>query len=91
MKRLIWNRQTKRLAKHIFGWICIVLGMIMLITPGQGLLTIILGIYLLADQVPFFGRLRDRLNRRFPKITAYANKKQESLNKRFHHKTDSDS
>ena len=86
MKKLIWNRHTKLVAKHTVGWLCIILGLIMCITPGQGILTIIIGIYLLADHIPLFGRIRDWLNHKFPKTAAYVHKKHEALHARFHHK-----
>ena len=70
------------------GWSCLLLGIIMLFTPGQGLLTIIIGVYLLADHVPFFARMKDRLETRFPKATAYVHRKAEQLRNRFHHETD---
>ncbi|MBN2164360.1 MAG: PGPGW domain-containing protein [Pontiellaceae bacterium] len=85
MKRLIWNRHTKRVLKHLAGWLCIVGGIVMLVTPGQGLLTIIIGVYLLADEIPLFGRIKDRINHRFPKASAYVHEKGEKLKARFHH------
>ncbi|MEN8255917.1 MAG: PGPGW domain-containing protein [Verrucomicrobiota bacterium] len=86
MKRLIWNRHTKLVLKHALGWFCIAAGAIMLITPGQGILTILLGIYLLADEIPLFGRIKARLQHRFPKATDYVHRKGEQLRARFHHK-----
>lgn len=84
MKRLIWNRHAKLLLKHAAGWLCIVLGLVMLVTPGQGILSILVGVYLLADEVPMFGRLKARLQRRFPKATDYVHTKGEKLKARFH-------
>ena len=86
MKRLIWNKHTQRILKHLAGWCCIVLGIIMLITPGPGLLSLLLGIYLLADEVPLFGRLKNWLQHKFPKATDYAHGKSEQLKARFHRK-----
>lgn len=84
VKRLVWNRHTKVVLKHIAGWLCIVLGLIMCFTPGQGLLTILLGIYLLADTVPFFHRLKVRLEKRFPKTSEFVHSKKERLKAKFH-------
>ncbi|RKX44006.1 MAG: hypothetical protein DRP64_07330 [Verrucomicrobia bacterium] len=84
MKRLIWNRHTKLVLKHAAGWFCIVTGIIMLITPGQGILTILLGIYLLADEVPLFGRIKAWLHRKFPKTADYAHRKSEQLQAKLH-------
>jgi hypothetical protein len=85
MKRLIWNKHTKLVLKHIVGWFCIVAGVIMLITPGQGVLTILIGVYLLADHVPMFGRLKDWLHHKFPKTSAFVHRKGEQLKEKFHH------
>lgn len=86
MKRLIWNRHTKRVVKHAAGWFCIAVGLIMFITPGQGILTVLIGIYLLADEIPMFGRLRDRIEHRFPKATEFVHKQKDKLHARFHKK-----
>ena len=83
MKRLIWNRHTKLLLKHAAGWLCIVLGLLMLITPGQGILTLLLGIFLLADDVPLFGRIRTWLQHKFPKTADYVHRKGEQLRAKF--------
>jgi|GEM_PF-2575253 len=84
MKQLIWNKHTKLVLKHVAGWFCIVTGVIMLITPGQGLLTILIGVFLLADHVPTFGRLRDWLHHKFPKTADYVHHQGETLRARFH-------
>ena len=83
MKQLIWNRHTKLILKHLLGWLCIVLGVIMLITPGQGLLTILIGVFLLADHIPVFGRLREWLRRKFPRMFEYVNQYGEKLKARL--------
>ena len=84
MKRLIWNRHTKLVLKHVAGWFCIVVGIIMLITPGQGILSLLIGVYLLADHVPMFGRLKAWLHHKFPKTVDYAHRKGEQLQAKFH-------
>ena len=84
MKRLIWNRHTKLVLKHAIGWLCIALGIIMLITPGQGLLTILIGIYLLADEIPLFGRIKARLQDKFPRAADYVHRKGEQIRSWFH-------
>lgn len=84
MKKLIWNKHTKLVAKHAAGWFCIVAGLIMCITPGQGILTILIGIYLLADEIPLFGKIRDWLEHRFPKTAEFVHKQKDKLHARFH-------
>jgi hypothetical protein len=88
MKHLVWNRHTKLVLKHIAGWFFIVAGVIMLITPGQGILTIVIGIFLLADHIPLFGRIRDRIRLKFPRLTAYVHRKSEQFHHLFHHHSD---
>lgn len=86
MKHLVWNRHTKLVVKHAVGWFCIATGIIMLITPGQGLLTILLGIYLLADEIPLFGRIKAKLYDRFPKAADFVHRKGEQIRAMFHHR-----
>ena len=83
MKKLIWNKHTKLVLKHLAGWFCIVIGIIMLVTPGQGILTILIGVYLLADEVPLFGKIKAWIQRRFPKTADYVHRKGEQLKTRF--------
>lgn len=84
MKRLIWNRHVKLVLKHLFGWFCILAGLIMLITPGQGILTLLLGIFLLADHIPAFGRLRNWIVHRFPRTAAYVHQLGDRMCARMH-------
>lgn len=88
MKRLIWNRHTKLIVKHVAGWFCIAAGIIMLITPGQGLLTILIGIYLLADEIPFFGKIKLWLENRFPKTAEFVHRQKDKLHTKFQHKNE---
>jgi len=83
MKRLIWNRHTKLVVKHIAGWFCIAAGLIMCFTPGQGLLTILIGVYMLADEIPMFGRLKAWLEHRFPKTADFVHRKGEQMRAKF--------
>lgn len=89
MKRLIWNRHTKLVLKHIVGWFFIVAGLVMLITPGQGLLSIVIGIYLLADEIPLFGRIKDWIHHKFPKASEFVHHKGEQFKAMFHHRDQS--
>jgi hypothetical protein len=89
MKKLIWNKHTKLVLKHTIGWLCIVLGVLMLVTPGQGLLTILIGVFLLADHVPVFGKLRNWLHHKFPKTADYVHRHGEQIRARFHRKSQS--
>ena len=86
MKRLIWNKHTKLVLKHIAGWFCIVTGVIMLITPGQGILTLLIGVFLLADEIPLFGRIKNWIQHRFPKTADFVHRKGDQMRAKFHHK-----
>jgi hypothetical protein len=86
MTRRIWNKHTKLVLKHALGWFCIVAGIIMLITPGQGIFTLLIGVFLLADHIPIFGRLKAWIYRKFPKAAAFVHHKGEQLRVKFHHK-----
>ena len=77
------KQQMKTVFKCVLGWFCILAGIVMLVTPGQGLLTIFFGVYLLADHIPFFERLKIKLQERFPKTTRYIHQKHEGIKKRF--------
>lgn len=55
-----------RLARLIGGTILIVLGLVMMVTPGPGLIAIAAGLALLAEDVPFARRLLDRVRARIP-------------------------
>lgn len=48
------------------GVLCIALGLVMMVTPGPGLIAIAAGLALLADDVPFARRLLDRVRARIP-------------------------
>lgn len=48
------------------GLFLIVAGIIMLVIPGPGLLAIVLGLGLIAPDVPFAARLLDQLKDRLP-------------------------
>lgn len=85
MKRLIWNKHTKLVAKHTAGWLFIVLGILGCFLPIlQGILFLSIGVFLLADEIPFFGRIRDRLEQRFPKTAEYVHQKKKKLHDRLH-------
>lgn len=76
----------KSILRHLFGWLCILAGTIMLITPGQGILTLLIGVYLLADEIPFFQRIKFRIQQRFPHLTPKVHDLMERLKNRFHWK-----
>jgi uncharacterized protein (TIGR02611 family) len=54
-------QQTKRFLKILFGFTLLALGVIMLVTPGPGWLTIALGLGLLAAEFVWARRLLDHV------------------------------
>ena len=57
---------VKRVARLIGGTAFIILGLIMMVTPGPGLIAIAAGLALLAGDVPFARRLLDQVRARIP-------------------------
>lgn len=55
-----------RLATGAAGFFLIVAGLAMLVLPGPGVLAIVIGLGLIAPDVPFAARLLDRLKDRLP-------------------------
>ena len=54
-------QQTKRFLKILFGFTLLLLGVVMIVTPGPGWLVIILGLGILAAEFVWARRLLDRL------------------------------
>jgi uncharacterized protein (TIGR02611 family) len=54
-------QQTKRFLKILFGFTVLILGIVMILTPGPGWLTILLGLGILAAEFVWARRLLDRL------------------------------
>jgi uncharacterized protein (TIGR02611 family) len=54
-------QQAKRFLKILFGFTLLALGVIMIVTPGPGWLTILLGLGVLAAEFVWARRLLDRL------------------------------
>lgn len=57
-------RLIRKIIKGIAGGSVVLLGIIMLVTPGPGILTILLGLSILASEFLFARRLLNRLRRR---------------------------
>jgi uncharacterized protein YqgC (DUF456 family) len=57
------------IVRHLLGWLLLVVGVAGLVLPIlQGWLLIAMGALLLAPDVPFFARLAERIERRFPPL-----------------------
>ena len=60
----------KRVAIHIAGWGFILLGIVGLVLPIlQGILFILVGLFLLSSVSPRAARLLNRIKKRFPRIS----------------------
>jgi len=57
---------VKRVARMVGGIVLIILGIIMMVTPGPGLIAIAAGLALLAEDVPFARKLLDQVRARIP-------------------------
>jgi uncharacterized protein (TIGR02611 family) len=56
-------QQAKRFLKVLFGFTLLVIGIVMLVTPGPGWLTILLALGVLAAEFVWARRLLDRLKK----------------------------
>ncbi len=65
---------AKRLVKIVVGFTLLAVGAIMLVTPGPGLLTIGLGLALLAAEFVWARRLLNRLRQQGDKLKAEGNR-----------------
>jgi uncharacterized protein (TIGR02611 family) len=54
-------QQAKRFLKILFGFTLLILGIVMIVTPGPGWLTILLALGVLAAEFVWARRLLDRL------------------------------
>ena len=60
----------KRLLKLTAGWFFIVLGILGLFLPVlQGMLFLLIGLFILSQELPWAARLLERLKVKFPKVT----------------------
>ena len=70
-------KRAKRLVKIVFGFTMLVLGSIMLVTPGPGVPTIIFGLALLAAEFVWAQRLLNRIKAQGHKLKAQGHKLKE--------------
>jgi uncharacterized membrane protein YbaN (DUF454 family) len=62
------NKRVKRLMIWCLGWVFIILGILGLFLPIlQGILFLLIGLYLLSQTSPWAERLLTKLRKRFPK------------------------
>ena len=64
------KERLKRAAIHVAGWGFILLGIAGLFLPIlQGILFILIGLFILSNVSPWAARLLDRIRRRYPRIS----------------------
>jgi uncharacterized protein (TIGR02611 family) len=56
-------QQAKRYVKIVFGFTVLILGVVMIVTPGPGWLVILFGLGILAAEFVWARRLLDRLKK----------------------------
>lgn len=79
------NKKLKRLLKLTAGWLFIILGVLGLFLPFlQGILFLLIGLFILAQELPWAARLLEKLKARFPKVTQSLHDAEEYV-KRFLH------
>jgi hypothetical protein len=62
------RRKVLRIGRHVLGWLFIVLGILGLFLPIlQGILFLCIGVLLLADDIPPFKRLIERIEHKWPR------------------------
>jgi uncharacterized protein len=67
--------QVKRIATEVVGWVFIVLGIAGLFLPVlQGILFLLIGLFILSTQYAWAHRLLHKLRERFPKIATQFDK-----------------
>ncbi|MGA8149654.1 MAG: PGPGW domain-containing protein [Terriglobales bacterium] len=65
--------RTKRIVVYIVGWSFILLGIVGLVLPFlQGVLFILVGLFILSSQYAWAHNLLEELRKRFPKIGGVA-------------------
>jgi uncharacterized protein len=64
------REKAKRVATYAAGWGFIFLGILGLVLPVlQGILFLLVGLYILSTVSPWAGRMLERLRRQFPRIS----------------------
>lgn len=59
----------KKFRRHAFGWFFILLGFVGLFLPIlQGILFLIIGVIILAPEIPLFRKILDKLEKRYPAV-----------------------
>lgn len=72
------RRHIKRIAIELVGWTFIVVGIIGLFLPIlQGILFLLIGLFILSTQYEWARHLLHRIRERFPKIASHFDKARE--------------
>lgn len=75
----------KRLLKLSAGWFFIILGILGLFLPFlQGILFLLIGLFILAQELPWAARLLEKLKTKFPKVTKLMSDAEDYVRKFLH-------
>ena len=78
----VMRARVKRVAIEIVGWMFILLGIVGLFLPVlQGILFLLIGLFILSTQYEWARRLLDKTRERFPKIAAQFDKAKEKASR----------
>lgn len=80
-------RQAKRLVKIVVGFTMLLLGVVMLVTPGPGVPVIIFGLALLAAEFVWARRLLNRLKAQGDRLKAEGHRLRQVIMPSSAHKT----
>ncbi len=80
------KRHSKKILITIAGWVVLVAGVVMLITPGPGWVFIILGLGILATEYAWAHKLLQRAKDYYEKVKARALKKKHKKDPRLNNK-----
>jgi len=90
IKSFLAHHKVRVVIRMTIGWLFIFLGILGLFLPIlQGILFIAVGIALLADHIPLFGKIRNYIYKRFPKLKRLVRKEHARLrllHRRLRHK-----
>ena len=73
------KRHTKKIVVTIAGWVVLIVGVVMLVTPGPGWVFIILGLGILATEYAWAHNLLSKAKNQYEKVKAKALKKKQGM------------
>ncbi len=94
LKKFLRHHRVKTIITLSVGWTFIVLGILGLFLPFlQGIIFLAIGIALLANHIPFFAKIRDKIYHKHPKLKKLVRREHARLRlfgRRMRHKLKKD-